>query len=109
MDPIWDVLMRHLEARADYFRLFDRHRSRPDAWLKVEALYALSQVPDGLVRSARADRQGCDVWFGTADGEGWLATKGLITSYAGAGRDARPTIASVEEISREFDKLRGLA
>ena len=39
MDPIWDVLMRHLEARADYFRLFDRHRSRPDAWLKVEALY----------------------------------------------------------------------
>src|SRR5690349_13224684 len=99
--------MGHLESRDDYFRLVDRHRTRPDTWLKLEALYALESRP-GLVRSARSDRQGCDVWFSAPDGEGWLATKGLITSYAGAGRDARPTIASVEEISRELDKLRGL-
>jgi hypothetical protein len=109
MEPIWDALMSQLEARSDYFRLFDRHRTRPDAWLKIECMYALSQLDRGTVRDARSDRQGCDVWFATADGEGWLATKGLLTSYAGAGRDARPTIASVEEISRELDKLRGLA
>lgn len=110
MEALWDALMAHLEARAHYFRLFDRHRIRPDPWLQAEAL---AVVADGaradLVRDVRPDRQGCDLWFSTGPSEYWLATKGLITSYAGAGRDVRPTLASVEEVAREMDKLRGLA
>ena len=110
MDTLWTALVAHLEERAEYFRLFDRHRIRPDPWLKVEALRVVSDARrSGGVRDVRPDRQGCDLWFSTGDDACWLATRGLITSYAGAGREARPTIAAVEEVAREMDKLRGLA
>jgi hypothetical protein len=107
-DEIWNRLTTHLAERENYFRLFDRHRMRPDAWLKVEVIAALSQDRSG-VREVRPDRQGCDVWLKTGGQEIWLGIRGLITSYAGSGPHARPTIASVEEISREMDKLTGLA
>jgi hypothetical protein len=110
VDTLWAALVAHVEGKAEYFRLFDRHRLRPDPWLKVEALSVVSGARRaGGVRDVRPDRQGCDVWFSTPEGEHWLAARGLITSYAGGGRDARPTIASVEEVAREMDKLGGLA
>ena len=110
MDAIWDAFIAHFELRAEYFQLFDRFRLRPDEWMKAEVLVCLAKLElAGQVRALRPNRQGCDVSFTTDEGESWLAVKGLLTSYAGAGRDARPTIVSVEEISRELDKLRGLA
>ena len=110
MDQIWDGLMAHFEARADYLRVFDRHHMRPDAWLKVEILYALGQTfPQGVVREIRPDRQGCDVWFSTAEGECRVVTKGLITSYAGGAGKQRQTVVAMEEVSRDMDKLRGLS
>ena len=109
MDAIWDAIMGALEARADYFRIFDRYRLRPDAWLKVEVLHVLAAAGQAAgVRDLRPDRQGCDVSFATPDKEYWLAVKGLLTSYAGAARE-RSTIAAVEEVAREMDKLRGLS
>ena len=110
MDEIWDRLMAHFEARADYFRVFDRYRLRPDSWLKVETLYVVGQAAaHGLVRDVRPDRQGCDLWFASPSGEYWVVTKGLITSYAGGAREARQTVVSMEEVSRDLDKLRGLS
>lgn len=110
MDAPWDAILDHLEARLPYFKVCDRHRLRPDGWMKLEVLNILENVARGQsVKDARPDRQGCDVWFDTGEGEWWLAVRGLITSYAGAGRDARPTIASVEELARELDKVRGLS
>jgi hypothetical protein len=107
-DEIWNRLITHLAEREEYFRLFDRFRIRPDPWLKVEVLAALSRVR-GDVREIRPDRQGCDVWFKIGGQDVWLGIRGLITSYAGSGPHARPTIAAVEEVSRELDKLTGLA
>lgn len=107
---LWDALLNHFEARLPYFQLCDRHRLRPDGWMKLEVLRVLENTrPGEPVQGARPDRQGCDVWFAADGGEWWLAVRGLITSYAGSGRDARPTIASVEELARELDKVRGLA
>jgi|SRR5579871_5015102 len=110
MVPIWDELCAHFEERADYFRIFDRFNLRPDPWLKVECLGVLARA--GLsesVRDLRPDRHGCDVWIRTVQGDVWLAVRGLLTSYAGHARGSRPTLASIEEIVREMDKLRGLA
>jgi hypothetical protein len=109
MEAVWQALLGHIEARASYFSLFDRYRMRPDAWLKVETLAVLAPLVGSSVKQMRPDRQGCDVWLGTADGEYWLTVKGLLTSYAGAGREARSTIVAVEETAREMDKLRGLS
>jgi len=108
MDQLWDALFEHLRSRAEYFRLFDRYRLRPDAWLKIEAMAALSgaQPPP---KELRHDRQGCDLWFSAEGGEWWLAIKGLITSYAGNAREARQTLISVEEVAKELDRLRGLS
>jgi hypothetical protein len=102
--------MAHLESRADYFGLFDRHRLRPDSWLKIEMLHVVGEAASqGLVREVRPDRQGCDLWFSAGGVEYWVVTKGLITSYAGGAREARQTVVSMEEVSRDLDKLRGLA
>lgn len=110
VDAIWDRLIAHFEGKADYFRLFDRHRLRPDSWLKIETLQVVGDAASrSLVREVRPDRQGCDLWFSAAGGEYWVVTKGLITSYAGAPREARQTVVSMEEVSRDLDKLRGLA
>jgi len=109
VDSVWQALLDHFQERAAYFQLFDRHRMRPDAWLKVEVLEVISELTRSTVRDVRPDRQGCDVWFSTAGGEYWLAVKGVITSYAGAPPGARPTLVSVEEVAREMDKLRGLS
>jgi len=109
MEDVWSALLAHLEERASYFQLFDRYRMRPDAWMKVETLAVLNSLNGLGIRDVRPDRQGCDVSFATAEGDHWLAVKGLLTSYAGAGPNARPTIASVEETAREMDKLRGLS
>lgn len=106
---IWNRLVGHLAERADYFRLFDRYRMRPDPWLKVEAVWALTQALGQEANAVQPDRQGCDIWFRDAGGGVWLGIRGLITSYAGAGPNARPTIALVEEVSRDLDKLVGLA
>jgi hypothetical protein len=108
-DEIWNRLTTHLAEREDYFRLFDRFRMRPDAWLKVEVLAALSRERGSGVGEIRPDRQGCEVWFKAGGQDVWLGIRGLITSYAGSGPQARPTIASVEEVSRDMDKLTGLA
>src|SRR5437867_4359329 len=98
-NPVWEALLGHFDARPGYFRVCDRHRLRPDAWMKVETLVALHDLADkGVVREIRPDRQGCDVSFVTGGGEWWLAIRGLLTSYAGARREARPTLASVEEV-----------
>jgi hypothetical protein len=110
LDAVWDAIIAHFEARSAYFQLFHRFRIRPDEWLKAEVLHCLVELEQaGQARSLRPNRQGCDVSFATSEGETWLAVKALLTSYAGAGRDARPTVLSVEEIARELDKLRGLA
>ncbi len=108
-DEIWQLLFAHLAERDAYFRLFDRHRMRPDAWLKVEVLRVLDEARGKLVTEIRPDRQGCDVWFEAGGQEIWLGIRGLLTSYAGAGRDARPTVASVAEVTRDMEKLTGLA
>src|SRR5262245_54613339 len=93
VDQIWDRLMAHFDARADYFRMFDRHHMRPDNWLKTEMLYVLGELlGGGGVREVRPDRQGCDVWFSTPDRECWVVTKGLITSYAGGAREQKQTV-----------------
>jgi hypothetical protein len=110
MDSVWDLLVQRIRDRAEYFKVFDRFRLRPDAWLKVEVLATLSELErSGSVHHLRPDRQGCDVSFTAGEDECWLAVKGLITSYAGNARDVRSTLVSVEEISKELDKLRGLA
>jgi hypothetical protein len=110
MDAAWDAIMAGLGERGSFFDLFDRYRMRPDAWLKIEVLHTLSGLTGpGGIRELRPDRQGCDLWFKSDAAEWWLAVKGLITSYAGAAREARPTVVSIEEIARELDKLRGLA
>ena len=62
--PVWDALLGHFESRDSYFQVCDRHRLRPDAWMKIETL----QVLHGLagqsgVREIRPDRQGADVSF----------------------------------------------
>jgi hypothetical protein len=108
-DEIWNRVIAHLAEREDYLRLFDRFRMRPDAWLKVEVLAALTKDRGSRVSDIRLDRQGCDVWFKAGGQDFWLGIRGLITSYAGSGPHARPTIASGEEVSREMDKLTGLA
>ncbi|HZT06658.1 MAG TPA: hypothetical protein VFC51_06475 [Chloroflexota bacterium] len=109
MEDVWNGLLDHFEARADYFRIFDRYRMRPDSWLQVEALATLLPLAGSRIRDLRPDHHGCDVWLATADGEWWLMVQSLLTSYAGAGRDARPTVISVEQVAREMDKLSGLA
>ena len=109
MEAVWEALLGHFAARPAYFQLFDRYRLRPDAWLKIEALSVITPLVGSTLREARPDRQGCDVWFAGPEGERWLAVKGLITSYAGAGREVRQTLISVEEVAREMDKLRGLS
>jgi hypothetical protein len=107
---VWDALLGHFEARASYFQICDRHRLRPDAWMKVEALQVLHSLENqGQVRQIRPDRQGADVSFVAEGGEWWLALRGLLTSYAGAGRNAPSTLASIEAVTREMDKLRGLS
>ena len=109
MEAVWQALLGHFEARAAYFQLFDRYRLRPDAWLKIEVLSVITPLVGKTLREARPDRQGCDVWFAGVEGERWMAVKGLLTSYAGAGRDVPQTLISVEQVSREMDKLRGLS
>ncbi len=108
-DEIWQLLFAHLAQRDDYFRLFDRHRIHPDAWLKIEVLHVLEQARGKLVTEVRPDRQGCDVWFKAGGQELWLGIRGLLTSYAGAGREARPTVAAVADVTRDMEKLTGLA
>jgi hypothetical protein len=107
--PVWDRLLDHFVERAGALRIADRHRLRPDAWMKLETLELLHGLGTGVAREIRPDRQGADVSFVAAEGEWWLAVRGLITSYAGAAREARSTLASVEEVTREMDKLRGLS
>jgi hypothetical protein len=110
MDTIWDALINRVGARSDTFRMLDRFRLRPDPWLKIELIAALTELErDGAVHHLRPDHRGCDVSFNTIDGEYWLAVKGLITSYAGNAREVRSTLPAVEEVARELDKLRGLA
>jgi hypothetical protein len=99
--------MERFEQRLEYFRLFDAQHLVPNEWMKVEALAALAGAGD--VRQLRADRQGCDLWFQAGGQEWWMAVRGLATSYAGAGPNARPTVASVEALAREIDKIKGLA
>jgi hypothetical protein len=109
-DEIWKWLIDHLTQRADYFRLFDRYRLRPEPWLKVEVLRALSDARGaGGVSDIRPDRQGCDAWFKAGSRDVWLGIRAVITSYAGAGPNARPTIASVAEVTRDMEKLTALA
>ena len=108
-DEIWQLLFAHFAEREDYFRLFDLRRIRPDPWLKIEVLHVLDGARGKLVSEIRPDRQGCDVWFKTGGQEIWLGIRGLLTSYAGAGREARPTVASVAEVTRDMEKLTGLA
>src|SRR3990167_5535756 len=108
--PAGDKLLDHLSERLPYLQLCDRYRLRPDAWMKLEVLRALGDLAqDGTVRELRPDHQGCDVSMVVEGAEWWLAVRSLLTSYAGAGRGARTTIASVEEVAREIDKVRGLA
>lgn len=107
---MWDALLEHLAARVSYFQLFDRHRLRPDAWMKIETLSVLGDLARaGAIRDLRPDYQGCDVSMVREGAQWWLAVRGLITSYTSTGRGARTTIASVEEVAREVDRIRGLS
>ncbi|MSQ23651.1 MAG: hypothetical protein EXR58_03730 [Chloroflexi bacterium] len=110
MDQVGEALLQHFEERLAYFQICDRHRLRPDAWMKIEVLRVLhDEANAGVVHALRPDRQGGDASFEAGGTEWWLTVRGLITSYAGTGREARPTVASVEEVAREMDKVRGLA